>query len=54
MAEPTQDRIDELGDQIDQVRREAQEHGTIPDEEPTLADPDGDGEEEPFTAQPPG
>lgn len=52
MADPQQDQLDELQDQIDDVRRDAEEHGTIPSDEPrqTLADPDGDGDVEPYEA----
>jgi hypothetical protein len=40
-----QDKIDDLKDGIDDARRKAEEHGTIPDStpEPTFIDPDGDG-----------
>jgi hypothetical protein len=39
-------RLDELGEKIDDARRQAEDHGTIPDSdpEPTFADPDGDGD----------
>lgn len=44
---PDDQRLDELGQQIDDARKQAEDHGTIPDSdpEPTYADPDGDGEE---------
>ena len=52
MGEPNQEELDQLQGQIDDVRRYAEEHGTVPDREPkpTLADPDGDGEVEPYEA----
>jgi hypothetical protein len=38
-----QERLDELGDDIEDTERTAEEHGTIPGkEEPTLADPKPD------------
>ena len=42
MAEPTQERLDELGEQIEEVRRDAEEHGLLPDSTPerTFEDPD--------------
>ena len=38
-------RLDELEENIDAARRQAEEHGTIEDTtpEPTFIDPDGDG-----------
>lgn len=38
-------RLDELGHEIDAARRQAEEHGTIEDTTPeqTFIDPDGDG-----------
>ncbi|MBA2281114.1 MAG: hypothetical protein H0W25_07745 [Acidimicrobiia bacterium] len=55
MNDPEKERLDDLGQRIDQVRKGAEEHGTIPEEhEQTLADPDADGEVEPHEAQPPG
>jgi hypothetical protein len=43
---PDQDRLDELEQETAAVRRQAEEHGTIPkeDPDPTFIDPDGDGE----------
>lgn len=43
--EPQDDRTEALQQGIDDARRQAQEHGTLPnpDPEPTLVDPDGDG-----------
>lgn len=44
--EPSQERLDELQQDIDAARRKAEEDGTLPnpDHEPTFVDPDGDGE----------
>ena len=44
---PDDQHLDELGQQIDDARKQAEDHGTIPDPdpEPTFADPDGDGDE---------
>jgi len=56
MAEPTQERIDELGDRIDDARREAEDDGLLPDStpEPTLVDPDPDSHgDEGYEAPPP-
>lgn len=46
-------RLEELQDHIDEVRRRAQEHGTLPDGEPvrSLADPDGDGDVDPYRVE---
>jgi hypothetical protein len=43
-----EERLDHLQDGIDAARRQAQEHGTLPNphHERTLADPDGDGDED--------
>ena len=49
MATPEQDvseeRLDRLEEGIDAARRQAQEHGTLPEDEPeqTFIDPDADG-----------
>lgn len=45
--DPEQERLHEVQEEIDEVRREAEEHGTLPPEHPerTFADPDGDGTE---------
>jgi hypothetical protein len=39
-------QLDQLQENIEAVRRQAQEHGTLPTDEhkPTLIDPDGDGD----------
>ena len=39
-------RLDELGETIDDARKQAEDHGTIPDPDPdpSYVDPDGDGE----------
>lgn len=52
MDDPQQDQLDDLQDRIDEVRADAEEHGTLPstDPAPTLADPDGDGDVEPYEA----
>ena len=43
--DPTKERLDEVQKEIDEARRQAEEHGTIPDStpEPTFIDPDADG-----------
>ena len=43
---PDEERREELQDDIDAARRQAEEHGTLPDlrPDPTFIDPDGDGE----------
>lgn len=40
-----EERLDELQERIDAARRQAEEHGTIPDTTPeqTFIDPDADG-----------
>ena len=45
MADQRQERLDELGERIDDVRRDAEEHGLLPDSTPerTFFDPDADG-----------
>lgn len=55
-TERMQEQTDELQRDIDEARRQAQEHGSLPDSEPkqTYADPDGDGEEEDAGALPGG
>jgi hypothetical protein len=54
--DPEQERLEELQDEIDDVRRGAEEHGTIPPSGPprTFADPDGDGKVDPTPVTPPG
>lgn len=46
---PEDPRLDELDKTIDDARKQAEDHGTIPDSdpEPTFADPEGDGAEDP-------
>lgn len=41
-----QEGLDELGDDIEATRRQAEEDGILPDStpEPTFIDPDGDGD----------
>lgn len=43
--EPDQERLDELEKGIEDARRQAEEHGTVPKSEPeqTFIDPDADG-----------
>ncbi len=45
---PDDRQIDELEETIDDARRRAEDHGTIPDSDPdpSWVDPDGDGERE--------
>lgn len=47
--EPDQSTIDELGEEIDDVRRQAIDHGNLPDPdpEPTFFDPTRDPDLEP-------
>jgi hypothetical protein len=42
---PDKDRIDELGEDIEEAREQAEDHGTLPqsDPDPTFIDPEGDG-----------
>ncbi len=49
MAAPDDDRLDELEDKIERAREQAEDHGTLPedDAEQTFADPDGDGDVDP-------
>ena len=55
MPDRDDERLEELQDEIDQVRRQAQEHGTLPDDdEQRLIDPDGDGDVDPHKVQPSG
>jgi hypothetical protein len=54
MSDQQQQRLDRLGERIDEARRDAQDHGTLTDpDEPTLLDPDADGDEDEFRVQPP-
>ena len=47
--------LDELEERIERTRRQAEEHGTIPEpDEQSLIDPDGDGDVDDFRVQPPG
>ena len=45
---PDDKQIDELEETIDDARRRAEDHGTIPDSDPdpSWVDPDGDGKRE--------
>ena len=48
MGEPSQERLDELDEQIQGARRQAEEDHLVPEEDgPTLIDPDDDGQTEP-------
>ena len=49
MAEPSQERIDELEKRIDAARRDAEDHGLLPDStpEPTFEDPNPGGPDRP-------
>jgi hypothetical protein len=46
MADPSEERLEELGDRIDKARRDAEEDGLLPDStpEPSYRDPDPDDE----------
>ena len=56
MSDPEQEQLDQIEEDIEKVRREAVEHGTIPPtpSEPSPPDPDADGEIEGTRVQPPG
>ncbi len=45
-GEPDQSELDQVERDIEEARRNAEEHGTIPDStpEPTFIDPDADGD----------
>lgn len=45
MADQRQERLDELGERIEDVRRDAEDDGLLPEEEPdpTFIDPNPDG-----------
>jgi len=45
---PDDQRLEDLDETIDAARRQAEDHGTIPDPDPdpTFADPEGDGDED--------
>ena len=48
MAEPSQERLDELDDEIQSARSKAEDDNLLPEADgPTLVDPDDDGETEP-------
>jgi hypothetical protein len=49
VAEPSQERLDQLEERIDDVRREAEDDGLLPDRdpEPTLYDPNPGGPDRP-------
>ena len=51
MADPSEERLEALGDRIDKARRDAEEDGLLPDStpEPSFKDPDpddGDGDDD--------
>ena len=48
MAEPSKERLDELGERIDKARRDAEEDGLLPDTTPerSFIDPDADAAED--------
>lgn len=50
MAEPSQERLDELEERIEDVRRDAEDAGLLPDSdpEPTFRDPNPGGEDRPM------
>lgn len=61
MADMNQQRLEELGERIDRVRRSAEEHGLLPDStpEPTFIEPNPEGpdhgdELEDYQIAPPG
>jgi hypothetical protein len=56
MADPEQERLDEIEARIQSVKHDAEEHGTVPDEDEgqTFADPEGDGTDDPYQSSPPG
>lgn len=49
MADEKQERLDDLEERIDKVRRDAEEHDVLPDSdpEPTFRDPNPDGPDRP-------
>ena len=48
MAEPSQERLDELDEEIQSARSKAEDDNLLPETEgPTLVDPDDDGNTEP-------
>jgi hypothetical protein len=52
MREPEDQKLDDIQQDIDDVRAKAKAHGTLPDEHrQTFADPDADGEIEDFKVQ---
>jgi hypothetical protein len=56
MADPEQERLDELEARIQSVKHEAEKHGDLPaeDEGQTFSDPEGDGTDDPYRFSPPG
>lgn len=49
MADPSQERLDDLEETIDKARHQAEEDGLLTDEtpEPTFVDPDADDDTDP-------
>jgi hypothetical protein len=49
MAAPDEERLEELEEKIDRAREQAEDHGTLPEDDPeqTFVDPDGDGDIDP-------
>ena len=48
MAEPSQERLDQLDETIQSARKHAEDDGLVPEEDgPTLIDPDDDGDTDP-------
>jgi hypothetical protein len=48
MAEPSQERLDQLDETITSARTSAEQDGLVPEEDgPTLLDPDNDGDADP-------
>ena len=48
MAEPSQERLDQLDEKIQSARSKAEDDNLLPETEgPTLVDPDDDGKTEP-------
>ena len=56
MADPEQERLDELEARIQAVKHDAEEHDNLPDENEgqTPSDPEGDGTDDPYRFSPPG
>jgi hypothetical protein len=48
MADPSEERLEELGERIDKARRDAEEDGLLPDStpEPSFEDPNPDDDDD--------